>query len=376
MKKAIILILVLLLSFGFTTYAEDTQPVLDEVPDKIDYKWAMDQYSKREEINLMYMSVEMSLPNLEETLEELKERTDPIRGASTPAMRANNMVTMKYGIAEQEKRIEDLKNSVQKNLDQQVIGLRNSLRSVYASEKNVSFSERSLRFAKTAFDNAEYYYSNGIGTLSSLKSAMYNYLSAQVDLEDAKIAFENSLMSFNRTIGMDLLTVYKEIDIDETLMIKNTNNIKPLADQKYESLIKAKEYEIEKEQYRKESLESLFSIYPNSKEHILEELETIEERISDLNDDLIQMKITQRRYYNERAQAMIDSFDSIDDTKENIAELKKSYNKTYSQYLDKDIGYVAVEQSRLNIEKAENNLKQQIYNFNTSYMSYLLEMEI
>ena len=35
--------------------------------------------------------------------------TDPIVGASSPMTRANNMVIMKYGIAEQKKSIEDLK---------------------------------------------------------------------------------------------------------------------------------------------------------------------------------------------------------------------------------------------------------------------------
>lgn len=372
LKKAIILVLVLLMSFGLTTYAEDTLTI----PDKIDYKWAIDQYAKREEIRLMEMSVEMSLPSLEEALKEYKERKNPIWGASTPAMRADNMVLMKYGIAEQEERIEQLKNSVQKSLDQQVIGLRSSLISVYASQKNIYFSEKNLAISKKNLDTAEYYYKNGIGTLSSVKDARYNYLATKDALEDAKYGYENNLMNFNRTIGMDLLTVYKNIDINEALLINNTNGIKSLADKKYESLIKAKEYEIEKEQYRKESLESLFSFYPNSKEHILETLELIEEKISDLNDELIVMKFTQRRYYNERAEAMIDSFDSIGDAKKNITELKNSYNKLYAQYLDGEVGYASVEQSRINIERAEDNLKQQIYNFNTSYMSYLMEMEI
>lgn len=383
MKKAIILFLVLLLSFGFTTYAEQDAKLLvstttteEKIPDKIDYKWALDQSAKQEKYKLMEMSNKISLDSLEKTLEDYTKMTDPIRGARTPAMRANNMVIMKYGIPEQKARIEKTKNSVQDSLEQEVIGIRNSLRNLYASKLNISYSEKSLNYAKIALNNAEVFYKNDTGTLSDVENAKYNFRSAEIALEDAKIAYENSLMSFNKLIGVDLLTTYKDFDIEEELIIKNTDNIKKLADKKYESLLKDKEYQIEKEVFRKEAMESFIGIYPNSKKDILEEIEKIDENIVKINNELEQMKFTQRRVYNEKAQSMIDSFEAIKETKKYIAELYEAYNELYNQYLNHDVGSLSVEQKKLDIVKAENNMKQQIYNFNTSYMSYLMEMEI
>ena len=83
MKKAVILLLVLLFSFGFTTYAEQ-DPLLtadesvdsvvsESIPDKIDYKWALEQYGKQEKIKLMEMNVDLNLPALEETLEKYEK---------------------------------------------------------------------------------------------------------------------------------------------------------------------------------------------------------------------------------------------------------------------------------------------------------------
>ncbi|NLY96732.1 MAG: hypothetical protein GX082_04770, partial [Clostridiaceae bacterium] len=69
------------------------------------------------------------------------------------------------------------------------------------------------------------------------------------------------------------------------------------------------------------------------------------------------------------------AFEAIEESKENLAELRKSYDQLYQQYLDNDATYTAVEQKQLDIIKAQNNLKLQIYDFNTSYMSYLMDME-
>jgi vacuolar-type H+-ATPase subunit I/STV1 len=385
LKKAVILLLVLLFSFGFTTYAEQ-DPLLtadesvdsvvsESIPDKIDYKWALEQYGKQEKIKLMEMNVDLNLPALEETMEKYEKMTDPIVGASSPMTRANNMVIMKYGIAEQKKSIEDLKNSVKAGLDREAISIRNSLRTLYASKLNIFYNEKNLYFAKKALDIAETFYRIGTQTYTEVLSARYSYLSAEDALEDATLAYENNLMSFNRYIGMDLLTEYKDFDLDEEPMIKNTDHIQKLADRKFEAIIKEKEYQIEKEQYRKESLESLILIYSHIEKDILEEVENIEERIADLEKELEQLHFYQRRQLNERAKSIIKAFEAIEESKENLAELRKSYDQLYQQYLDNDATYTAVEQKQLDIIKAQNNLKLQIYDFNTSYMSYLMDME-
>ena len=135
-------------------------------------------------------------------------------------------------------------------------------------------------------DIAETFYRIGTQTYTEVLSARYSYLSAEDALEDATLAYENNLMSFNRYIGMDLLTEYKDFDLDEEPMIKNTDHIQKLADRKFEAIIKEKEYQIEKEQYRKESLESLILIYSHIEKDILEEVENIEERIADLEKEL------------------------------------------------------------------------------------------
>ncbi|NLY97414.1 MAG: TolC family protein, partial [Clostridiaceae bacterium] len=322
MKKAVILLLVLLFSFGFTTYAEQ-DPLLtadesvdsvvsESIPDKIDYKWALEQYGKQEKIKLMEMNVDLNMPALEETLEKYEKMTDPIVGASSPMTRANNMVIMKYGIAEQKKSIEDLKNSVKAGLDREAISIRNSLRTLYASKLNIFYNEKNLYFAKKALDIAETFYRIGTQTYTEVLSARYSYLSAEDALEDATLAYENNLMSFNRYIGMDLLTEYKDFDLDEEPMIKNTDHIQKLADRKFEAIIKEKEYQIEKEQYRKESLESLILIYSHIEKDILEEVENIEERIADLEKELEQLHFYQRRQLNERAKSIIKAFEAIE----------------------------------------------------------------
>ena len=370
LKKIIIIILVFLLPVGLTTYAQK-----ESVPDVINIQWAIEKMSNHEKYVLMGMNNKISLYYAENTLNDYLKITDPIYNARTPVIRVNNMVIMEYGINEQEQKIRDIEDSIRKSMESDIISVRDSLYTLYSSKLNISYYEKSVYFADINLKNTTRYFENNSGSETAVINAKYSLESAMVTLNEAKTTYQNNQMSFNRLIGIDLTTTYKNFNLDEELLIKDTTSIKNLADKKYESLIKEKEYQIEKENFRKKELESLIYFYPNN-EDIPNEIEKINENIIKINNEIEKMEFYQRRTYNEKAQSMINIFDSIQDIQENITDLNNDYNKLYNQYRAGDVGYVSVEQKALDIEKAKNNLKLAIFNFNNRYMAYLIEMEV